>query len=72
VLPTLANTYGNPVEISQNAVKTGSTRNALKPTPIQQLTEQGQQARRELEILVATGKSKDLTGKTFITTLTRC
>jgi hypothetical protein len=58
VLPTLVNTYDPPVKISQNPVTT-------TPTRIQQLTEQGTQAKRELEILVATGKSKDLAGKTL-------
>ena len=41
----------------------GPTKNQQGPTNSQFLSELGQQAKAELEILVATGKSKDLTGK---------
>ena len=59
-----------PVKPSENLVKPNQPSAQLKPTKNQlnsnntnYLTEQGQQAKGDLEILVATGKSKEFTGK---------
>jgi hypothetical protein len=53
----------SPVYPSQNLVNPSYQSVQQVATKIQQLTKQGLQAKRELDILVATGKSKDLTGK---------
>ena len=52
----------NLVNPSQNLVNPSQQ---LNSTTKQQLSEQGKQAKSDLEILVATGKTKDLIGKTL-------
>ena len=48
---------------SQSSVKLKPTKNQLNSNNTNYLTEQGQQAKGDLEILVSTGKSKEFTGK---------
>ena len=53
----------NPVKPSTASGQLKPTKNQLNSNNTNYLTEQGQQAKGDLEILVATGKSKEFTGK---------